>query len=140
MGHAPEEMAMESDSAAVEEWRRAERDAAGRIQKLEVEIEARDKGKVWRGGAQVEEEKAADGVRGEGFRWEEGGAIGWKGRMHGHQRQPVAAGHRPFWRPRGGCVSGGRGGRGGFQFHPRPWYARRVVALSPPSLRFFASI
>ncbi|CAN6208515.1 unnamed protein product [Urochloa humidicola] len=40
--------------------------------------------------------------------------------MQGHQRQPIAAGHRPFWRPRGGGVSG-RGGRGGFQFHSRPW-------------------
>ncbi|CAN6179135.1 unnamed protein product [Urochloa humidicola] len=125
MRHKPEETAMESDSAAAEEWRRKERDAAGRIHKVDVEKEARDKGKVWRGGTQVEEEVVvADGGWEEGYKWEEGGAIGRKGRMQGHQRQPFAAGHRPFWRPRGGGVSGrgGRGGRGGgFQFHSRPW-------------------
>ncbi|CAL5051337.1 unnamed protein product [Urochloa decumbens] len=122
MQHVPEETAMESDSAAAEEWRRKERDAVGRIRKMEVE-EARDKGKVRRGGALVEEAEVADGGRGEGYNWEDGGEIGRKGRMQGHQRQPVAAGHRPFWRPRGGGVSGrgGRGGKGGFQFHSRPW-------------------
>ncbi|KAF8733042.1 hypothetical protein HU200_015401 [Digitaria exilis] len=109
---------MESDSAAAQEWRRKERDAAGGVQKMEVEKEARDKGKPWRRGAEVEEEKMG---RGEGYKWEDGGAIGRKWGMQEHQRHPGAVGHRPFWRPRGGGGSwrGGRGG--GFQFHGRPW-------------------
>jgi hypothetical protein len=113
---------MESDLAASEEeWRRKERDAGWRIQKMEVEKDARGKGSVWGRCAEVEEEVMADGVRGDGYKWGEHGAIGRKGRMQGHQRLPVAAGHRPFWRPRGGGVSG-RGGRGGFQFHRCPRY------------------
>lgn len=113
---------MEMDSAA-EEWRRKEREAARRTEKMEVEKEAGGEGKVWRGGAEAEEE-VADGGGGDVYKWEEGGAIGrnWRMQMQGHQRQPFEAGHRPFWRPRGGGWSGRGGGRGGFQFRHHPWY------------------
>ncbi|KAJ1258242.1 hypothetical protein BS78_10G059900 [Paspalum vaginatum] len=110
---------MERDLAA--EWRRwrKERDAPGRTEKMEMsEKEAREEGKAWRGGAAAEE--VADGGGGDVYRREEGGSIGWRGSIQGHQRQPFEPGHRPFWRPRGGGGCG-RGGRGGFQFHRRPW-------------------
>lgn len=117
---------MEMDSAE-EERRRKEREAARRTEKMEVEKEARAEGKVWRGGAEAEEEVVADGGGGDVYKWEEGGAIGrnWRMQGQGHQRQPFEEGYRPFWRPRGGGWSGrgGRGrGRGGFQFHRCPWY------------------
>ena len=125
---------MERDLAA--EWRRWRKEwevsgrtqkmkVAGRTEKMEVaEKEAREEGKAWTGGAEAEE--VADGSGGDVYRREEGGSIGWRGSIQGHQRQPFEAGHRPFWRPRGGggggCGRGGRGGRGGFQFHRGPWY------------------
>ncbi|XP_066382083.1 uncharacterized protein [Miscanthus floridulus] len=114
-------MAMEMDSA-VEEWQRKEREAARRTEKMEVEKETSGEGKIWRGGAEAEEEEVADGGGGDVYKWEEGGAIGrnWRMQMQGHQRQPFEAGHRPFWRPRGG----GWSGRGGFQFQRHPWNQR----------------
>jgi hypothetical protein len=116
-------MAMEMDSA-VEEWRRKEREAARRTEKVEVEKEARGgEGKVWRGGAEAEE--VEDGGGGDVYKWEEeSGAIGrnWRMQGQGYQRQPFEAGHRSFWRPRGGGRSGRGGGRGGFPFQRHPWY------------------
>lgn len=112
---------MERGSAVAEERRRKEPEAARRAENMEVAKEAGGEGKVWRGGAGAEEEVAVWGG-GDVYKWEEGGPIGRNWGMQGHQRQPVEAGRRPFWRPRGrgGCGRGGRGG--GFQFPRRPWY------------------
>jgi hypothetical protein len=111
---------MDLDSAAEEERRREEWEAAERTKMEELEEAGRWEEGFERGGVEEEVEELAGGVGVDQYKWEEKGeAIGREGWRQRNQREPVGVRQRAAWRGRGGG-RGGRRGRGGFQFH-RSW-------------------